>query len=198
MNALRIIGLLGLLGISRAEAQDRVRVLPVRSFAVQYAGSIGSGSIGYMRSDTTERIGVGLSFGHVSRAQGGPLNTWSLRFLYSPWKLRVSEHGRLEPLQVGLFISYTTGFDLRASWPTHLEKGYYWWLPNFRQHPYVRSQLSFERGTGVLRRVGAYLEVNTNDLYIYSWWPNRGTITVGDILFLGAGVQVFFAPHRSR
>lgn len=101
-------------------------------------------------------------------------------------------------MQTGLFVAYTTGLDLQASWPSHLEKGYYWWTPNFRQHLYLRSQISFERPMGTIRRVGAYLEVNTNDLYVYSWWPNRGSISVSDIVFLGAGVQVYFAPIGSK
>jgi hypothetical protein len=33
---------------------------------------------------------------------------------------------------------------------------------------------------------------------VYSWWPNKGSIGVGDILFFGAGVQVYFRPFAPR
>ena len=91
-----------------------------------------------------------------------------------------------------------TSANLGASWPSYLEKGYYWWTPNFRQHLYLRSQLSYRAGAGFIQRIGGYFEVNANDLYVYSWWPNRGSISVYDILFFGAGVQVYFKPYEVR
>lgn len=179
-------------------AQLLRNALPGRSVAMQYAGSTGLASIGGMRHTANERIGVGLSYGHTPRSHGGPLNTWVLRSMYTPWRVALNERWRLEPVQTGLFVAYTTGLDMRASWPSHLEKGYYWWLPNFRQHLFLRSQLSFHTGQGFVQRIGAYFEVNTNDLYVYSWWPNRGSISVGDILFFGAGVQVWFRPYGTH
>ena len=194
----RLLLLLGLLLPAPAVQAQLLRTpLPGRSLAVQYAGSIGLASVTAMRHTRTERIGVGLSYGRVPRAQGGPLDTWALRFLYSPWRVE-RQHWRLEPLQAGLFIAYTHGLDLRATWPSYLEKGYYWWTPNFRQHLFLRSQLSYRMGDGFAQRIGAYFEVNTNDLYVYSWWPNRGSISVGDILFFGASAQVYLRPYTPK
>ena len=181
-----------------ADAQFLRRVLPVRSVGTQYAGSTGLLSVGAMRHSPEGRIAAGLSFGHVPRSHGGSLNVWTLRFMYTPWRFDHGERWTLEPLQTGLFVAYTTGLDLSSHWPSHLEKGYYWWTPNFRQHPYLRSQLSYRTKAGTIQRIGAYFEVNTNDLYVYSWWPNRRSIGVNDIVFFGAGVQVHFAPLATR
>lgn len=181
-----------------AHAQFLRRVLPVRSVGTQYAGSIGLLSVGGMRHTATGKFGVGLSFGHVPHSHGGPLNTWVLRSMYTPWRIDKGDRWTLEPLQTGLFIAYTTGLDLSSHWPAYLDKGYYWWTPNFRQHLYLRSQLSYRTRSSTVQRIGAYLEVNTNDLYVYSWWPNRGSLRVYDILFFGTGVQVYFAPLKPR
>lgn len=177
-----------------ADAQFLRRVLPVRSIGTQYAGSIGLLSVSGMRHSPEGKIAAGLSFGHVPHSHGGSLNVWALRFMYTPWRIDQGERWTLEPLQTGLFVAYTTGLDLSSHWPSHLEKGYYWWTPNFRQHLYLRSQLSYRTKGSVIQRIGAYFEVNTNDLYVYSWWPNRSAISVYDILFFGTGVQVYLAP----
>ena len=180
------------------DAQLLRKALPGRSLAMQYAGSVGSWSIAAMRHTRNERIGAGFSYGRTPPSQGGPLNTWALRFMYTPWQVDLNARWRLEPVQTGVFIGYTTGLNLGASWPSYLEKGYYWWTPNFRQHLYLRSQLSYRAGAGFIQRIGGYFEVNANDLYVYSWWPNRGSISVYDILFFGAGVQVYFKPYEVR
>lgn len=200
MRAAYAIGvwLMLFLGTGEASAQLLRNTFPGRSVSAQYAGSIGLGSVGWMRHTHHERIGVGLWFGHAPRSYGGPLSTWALRFLYTPWRVDIGDRLQLEPLQVGLFIAYTAGLDLRSRWPSHLDKGYYWWFPNFRQHLHVRSQLGWRTGQDKTQRLAAYLEVNTNDLYVYSWWPNRGSIAVGDILFLGAGLQLYLKPFGPK
>lgn len=178
-----------------ASAQLLKKTFPGRTVDLQYAGSIGTVSIGTLRHTRNDRIGVGLSVGHVPRSEGGPLNSYTLRFQYDPWRVEIGKDWTWHPVQMGAFIAYTTGRDLRASWPGHFEKGYYWWSPNFRQHPYLRTMLGRRTGGGRVPQVSAYVEVNTNDLYIYSWFPNRGAISVGDILFLGAGVQLRFKKN---
>lgn len=186
------------LGTREVSAQLLRNTFPGSSISAQHAGSIGLASIGWMRHTHNERIGVGLWFGHTPRSHGGSLSTWALRFMYTPWKVDVGEHLLLEPIQVGVFVAYTAGLDLRTSWPSHLEKGYYWWFPNFRQHLHVRSQLGWRAGKDRSQRLAAYLEVNTNDLYVYSWWPNRKSISVGDIVFLGAGMQYYLKPFAPK
>ncbi|HEY0978454.1 MAG TPA: hypothetical protein VGE21_13355 [Flavobacteriales bacterium] len=181
-----------------ADAQLLRRLLPTRSLGTQYAGSIGLLSVSGMRHSPNGSIAAGLSFGHVPHSHGGSLNTWAMRFMYTPWRVDLNERWMLEPLQTGIFIAYTTGLDLSSHWPSHLEKGYYWWTPNFRQHLYLRTQLSYGTRAKTVQRIAAYFEVNTNDLYVYSWWPNRGAIRVYDILFFGTGVQVYFAPLKPK
>lgn len=197
-GAASIVLFCALLLAPSAHAQLFRKSLPVRSVGGQFAGSVGLFSINAMQHTRTERIGIGFGAGHVPHDQGGPLNTFSLRFMYTPWKLEITPRWQLEPLQTGVFVAYSTGLDLTATWPSYLERGYYWWFPNFRQHLYARSQLSYKLKGGKVQRVAAYLEVNTNDLYVYSWWPNRGSIRVYDILFFGAGVQVYLRPMEPR
>lgn len=191
MSRVRIAMILSaLLAVGDASAQLFKKTFPGRTVDLQYAGSIGSFSIGTLRHTRNDKLALGLNIGHVPRSAGGSLNIVALRFQYDPWRVRLGKDWVWHPMQLGAFISYTSGYDLRATWPEQFEKGYYWWFPNFRQHPYLRTMFGRRTHGDRVPQVSAYLEVNTNDLYIYSWFPNRGSISVGDILFLGAGMQV--------
>jgi hypothetical protein len=181
-----------------ANAQILRNSLPIRSLGGQFAGSVGLYSVNAMLHDRSERFGIGLGAGHVPHGQGGPINTFTFRGMYTPWSVDFRERWRWEPIQTGLFIAYSTGLDLEATWPSYLEKGYYWWSPNFRQHLFMRSQLSYRMKERAVQRVAVYFEMNTNDLYVYSWWPNRRSLSVYDIVFFGAGVQVYLAPLPPR
>lgn len=197
MHVRQAIGILAAVLITTTTSAQLLRgPLPGRSIGAQYAGSIGLVSVSAMRHNTSEKIGVGLSFGHVPRTHGGALNTWTLRGMYTPWRIDLTDRLSWQPLQTGLFIAYTTGLDLKSSWPSYLERGYYWWSPNFRQHLYVRSQLGWRTATS--QRIAAYFEMNTNDLYVFSWWPNRKSIPVMDIVFFGVGVQYYFKPFGPK
>lgn len=184
--------------ITSVSAQLFRNSLPGRSVGTQYAGSLGLLSVNAMRHARNERLGFGIGIGHVPHGHGGPLTTYTVRAIYTPWKLESGVRWQLEPVQAGLFVAYTSGLDLTAAWPSYLEKGYYWWTPNFRQHVFLRTQLSYRLHDRKVQRIAAYLEANTNDLYVYSWWPNRGFISVYDIVFFGAGVQVYFQPYTPR
>lgn len=181
-----------------SHAQPFRNLLPGRSVGMQYAGSVGLFSVNAMLHSRTERIAFGLGAGHVPKSNGGPLGTYTFRFMYTPWKVDLHERWSLEPVQTGIFVAYSTGIDLTAQWPSYFEKGYYWWLPNFRQHIFMRTQLSYRPKDRKVQRIAAYFEVNTNDLYVYSWWPNRSSISVYDIVFFGAGVQVCLKPSSPR
>jgi hypothetical protein len=181
-----------------ASAQILRNSLPIRSLGGQFAGSVGLFSVNAMLHNRSERLGIGVGAGHVPHDQGGPINTFTLRGMYTPWSVGFRERWRWEPIQTGLFIAYSTGVDLEATWPSYLEKGYYWWSPNFRQHLFMRSQLSYRMKERTVQRVAAYFEINTNDLYVYSWWPNRRSLSLYDIVFFGAGVQVYLAPLPPR
>jgi len=41
-------------------------------------------------------------------------------------------------------------------------------------------------------RVAFYFEENTNELYIFSYFTNRKTIKVYDIIFFGTGIKLYF------
>ena len=184
--------------VSAGYGQPFRNSLPGTSVGTQYAGSVGLLSVNAMRHARNERLGFGIGIGHVPHGHGGPLTTYTVRAMYTPWQLKTDGRWQLEPLQAGLFVTYTSGLDLTAAWPSYLEKGYYWWTPNFRQHVFLRTQLSYRLRDRKVQRIAAYLEANTNDLYVYSWWPNRGFISVYDIVFFGAGVQVYFQPYTPR
>ena len=172
------------------QGQFLCSTFPERSLTAQYAGSIGTGSLAYTLYGRSAKWGVGLSYGRTPESAGGPLNTYALRVIFTPWDLELGSRLSLQPVRTGLFVAYTAGFDLRATWPSYLEPGYYWWTPNFRQHLYLRSQLSYRTGPRFAERIGVYFEANTNDLYVYSWWRNRRSITPYDIIFFGIGVEL--------
>jgi hypothetical protein len=197
-----LFALLLLYGTAPVWAQAPGEAAARWSFSGQYGGSIGTVAIGAIRHARNERIGVGLFYGRTPHHQGGPINAYTAKFMYTPWQVRLKGKWYLEPLQTGAFVSYSTGQDLSSHWPGHLDPGYYWWTNNFRQHLFLRTQLSRQVALGRVERIGAWFEVNTNDLYVYSWWPNRAALSVYDILFFGAGVQVYLRPseatgHRS-
>ena len=188
--------ILGLSGPSTA--QPLQKAFPGRSIGAQYAGSVGLFSVNALLHSRNERLALGLGAGHVPKAQGGPLGTYTFRFMYTPWQVDIHDRWMLEPFQTGLVVAFSTGLDLTAQWPSYLDRGYYWWLPNFRQHLFVRTQLSYRPKERKVQRIAAYFEVNTNDLYVYSWWPNRSSITLYEIVFFGAGLQLYFKPSAMR
>jgi hypothetical protein len=97
----------------------------------------------------------------------------------------------MEPLQIGIFLAQNFGKNIDFKWSSKYPKGYYWWGSSFRQHIFFSTQLSRALPKGYFSKVSLYLEANTNDLYLYSYFSNRNTITLYDIFFLGIGTKFY-------
>jgi len=165
------------------------RKLPHQGVSLQFAGSVGFLSAGYYRRTEKEKIELSLIYGHTPRVFGGPLHSVSFKFLYSPFRIGFLHRFSFEPLQAGIFIAQNFGRNLYVTWPDKYPSHYYWWPNSLREHVFASSQVSFSPTHTAFEKISAYFEANTNDLYIYSWAPNRGAITLYDIIFFGIGIK---------
>jgi len=174
-------------------AHEKVKdVFPHEVISLQFAGSVGFFSGGYWRASKKENIGLGLIYGYTPQVFGGPLHSLSFKFLYSPFKVHFLHHFCFEPLQAGVFIAQNFGKNLYLTWPDKYPKHYYWWSNSLREHVFVSSQMSYYLPGKTFEKVSLYFEANTNDLYIYSYFPNRGAIRLYDIIFFGIGIKAGF------
>jgi hypothetical protein len=163
-------------------------ILPKSSWAMQYAGSIGFASVGYFRQTQNEKIELGFLYGHTPQKYGGPLNSLTLKLIYNPFKIKLSNKVRFEPIQTGLFITGWFGENTDISWSSRYPKGYYFWQSNMRKHIFVSSQFSLLLHR--VERVSLCFEANTNDLYMYTYAVNKN-LSLSDIIFYGIGLKIY-------
>jgi hypothetical protein len=162
-------------------------------FNLQYAGSTGFLNAGVGKRTASEKLELGLMYGHTPKTFGGPLHSFTLKFLYSPWQIKFREV-IFEPVQPGLFICQHFGKNVEVLWPrSQYPRGYYWWPRSLRRHLFVSSAVSFNTGFKEFRRASFYFETNTNDLYLFSYLnkKNYNTLSFYDIIFFGLGVKVY-------
>jgi hypothetical protein len=160
--------------------------MPVLS--AQFAGSVGLGSIGYHRIFCKDKLMLGIVYGNTPKRFGG-IHSFSIKFKYSPFRIPISKRLILEPIQPGLFIFQNLGENIKLTWPSQYNGGYYWWGKSLRQHVFLSTQVSWKLQKTYFRNIGLYFETNTNDLYLHSYFPNRKSISIYDILFFGVGLQ---------
>lgn len=180
-----IFSLLLVLGFT-ASAQRKTIV------TVQYAGSIGYISLGGGVTSKTEKLQHELLYGFVPKAYGGPLDKITYRFTYLPFKLRLNEKITWRPINPVAFASYNigTGYSLQPSFKKY-DEDYYWWSPALRLHLGANTAVEIANSGGKSKTV-FFLEANTNDRYITTWWDNTSNLHLTDIFFMGAGVKVLF------
>lgn len=160
------------------------------AIGVQYAGSVGFLSAGYFKNNTKDKLSIGLVYGYTPKQLGGPLGSLSLKFRYNPFHLRLYKHLYWDPIQAGIFLAQNFGKNIDFKWGGKYPKGYYWWGSSFRQHVFFSTQLAMELQKGRFSKVSLYFETNTNDLYLYSYFPNRETLSLYDIFFFGIGMRL--------
>jgi hypothetical protein len=161
---------------------------------LQYAGSNGFLSIGLGYDIFKNNARVSINYGHVPNVYGGPLNIISTKLLYVPGTYKWSEKILVSPFDAGLMISYHMGSDFRSRWPTHrYPENYYWWQTSFRFHinyqPSVTYLLSEKN---VFKSWTAYLDFNTNELYLVSYGKNLHSLKLSDVIKLGAGIRLHY------
>ena len=160
---------------------------------VQYAGSIGFVSFGAGYDVFKSKARFSMHYGFVPSTKGGPLNILTLKLFCKPTSWRLSENMKINPFDFGVMGSYHYGDDFDEQWPDVHPKGYYWWNPALRLHLAMESSVSYKFPKDHrFNAISAYLEFNTNDLYIVSYAKNASTIKPWQIIKLGTGVRLNF------
>jgi hypothetical protein len=158
----------------------------------QFAGSIGYLSVGggyvhnrYIQSE--------LLYGFVPAQYGGPRSKITYRFLWQPVELELNSRWTWKPIGTSVFLSYSLdkNMTLLPSYSKY-QKDYYWWSTALRKH--LGFQTAFERKDRSKPgpRTQYYMEWNTNDLYMVSYWENRREMSPLDIFFWGFGIRRYF------
>jgi hypothetical protein len=184
--------LLLLFFFSKSKAQFHFKkVLPKSVITAQYAGSTGFLTVGFSKLTNNNKIELGMLYSRVPRSMGGVTNSASLKFTYTPFDITLYKKLNLQPFQTGVFLSQNFSENLRPQWDKKYPAGYYWWPRSLRTHLFFSSQISIEIDKLALDRVGFYFETNTNDLYVYSYLPNRKAMRIYDIFFFGLGIKLY-------
>jgi hypothetical protein len=181
-----------------ASQEKKAGFLPNTAVSLQYAGSTGFLTIGYLRSTARDRGQFGLQYGYTPAVFGGDLHSLSFKFLYNPIKLKLKDRVVFEPVQIGGFISQNFGKALEPQWGPQYSHKYYWWNASLRYHPFISTSVGIRTPSWRrIERVSAYFEVNTNDLYIASYFPkgNNHVMPLSGILFFGTGVKVYLKKY---
>jgi hypothetical protein len=174
------------------KAQDRALFSPDH-LILQYAGSIGevSGGVGYNVFKGKAR--ASLHFGHVPKAEGGPLTILSTKLIFIPRSYRISERAIINPFDAGLMVSYHFGEAFQSTWPSHYPENYYWWKTTFRFHLNIESSITVKiRDHTTFKAITGYIEFNSNELYLVSFFQNMESLRLADVVMLGAGAKFHF------
>lgn len=165
-----------------------------RHVLLQAAGGQGLVAVGAGYTMARRRLELDALLGYVPQKYSRTaMGIGTIKITYSPWIIPLAHHRwGLRPFAVGAFVSYTASKGLNSSRDGKYEKGYYWWSSHTRVGPFVGGQIQYERPRSThrdARTISLYYELGTNELYLASWWANRGELTLREILTLGMGVK---------
>ncbi|MCU0422694.1 MAG: hypothetical protein MUC81_07760 [Bacteroidia bacterium] len=162
----------------------------------QYAGSIGYFSIGVGVTSKKQKAHHELLFGHTPKEFGGPLDKLTYKYSWYPFSIKLSKHSDFYPINPTLFAALNFGdrFGLQQSYKKY-DHDYYWWSPGLRFHGGINMAFST---TSLFKKTKTifYLEANTNDRYITTYYDNTGNMGLGDLFYLGLGIKVM--PKRNN
>lgn len=156
----------------------------------QYAGSIGfaSAGIGY---DVFGKHRLSLHYGYVPAHRGGPLNIIASKLIFSTYDIRLGNSLTFHPIDAGLMVTYHVEDQFNSRWPQHrYPDGYYWWRPAWRPHLLTQTSITLYPEMGWFKSVAAYIEFNTNELYLISFLKNMRSLSITDIVKVGVGVGI--------
>jgi len=161
---------------------------------VQYAGSVGWLSVGVDYDlFKKERARLGLLYGYVPENRGGELHLVSASFFYETIEKRLSERLTLNPLDVGLKVSYHFGDNFYTVWPDRYPRRYYWWPTSFLMHVATQHSLTLKMPEGsAVQAITGYADLNTNGLYLVGFFQNASSNKLHHIFKLGFGVRLKF------
>jgi hypothetical protein len=161
---------------------------------VQFAGNIGLLSVGpgysYFRDKVQTDILYGITPAFETQTS---IHILTAKTAYHPVKVKLNKGYILEPLRLGMGISYSIGNQFYTSWPDRYPDGYYWWTTSFRLTPFLGTSISRSIGNGdtAIKRVQLYSELGTHDLAIISMVNNKH-FPVGRILNIAFGTKLVF------
>ncbi|HEX8428285.1 hypothetical protein [Hymenobacter sp.] len=165
---------------------------------LQTAGGIGMVAAGVGYTLLHDRLEADILFGYVpEKYAGSSLSIATLKALYTPYSINLSEKFQVRPLTLGLYVSYTGGVINEGETGQYPE-GYYWFSRDTRFGPLLGSRLTYRYASAThperQRRISAYYELGSNDLYLTSYFSNanRKALSPFDIMTLGFGLKMDF------
>lgn len=183
---------LSLLIFRNAKAQENKRLYRFL-VTTQYAGSIGFLSHGIGVTNNKQKLHYELLYGRVPHRFGGPTEKITVKFSYYPFSVPFSAKVTWKVINPGVFVSKNFGdrFPLvpdRDKYP----QGYYWWAPGLRFHLAFNTAATFRISKKADRKLMLYLETNTNERYITTFFSDKNykTIPFWELWLLGWGVKV--------
>ncbi|GAA4018979.1 hypothetical protein GCM10022408_36160 [Hymenobacter fastidiosus] len=166
-----------------------------RHLMVQTGGGLGMVAVGAGYSYANNKVETDILLGYVpKRFAGSTLSLASVKLLYSPFTLRITDQWQVKPLTVGAYLSYTHG-TLNDEERGQYTKDYYWFSTDTRYGPLAGSRLSYlrpGRNGSAPKAVSLYYELGSNDLYLISYAQNRKGLSFGQVLTLAIGVKADF------
>ena len=172
-------------------AQHSLKELaPYTTFTFQYAGSTGLISAGIAKTGKKQLFELGLLYGYTPALGDHANHSLSIKLNVSPFQVHIAQKLYWQPIQAGGFLCQNFGKNLGLIWDQQYPKGYYWWSRSTRIHLFFSTQITVDSGIDFIDKIAFYIETNTNDLYISSYFPNRQTMRITDIFFLGTGCKL--------
>ncbi len=168
-----------------------------RHLVLQTGGGLGMVAAGAGYAFAKNRLETDILLGYVPKKYAGStLSLASLKFMYSPFSLPVGEKFRVLPLTVGAYFSYTHG-TINDELKGQYSSDYYWFSTDTRYGLLAGSRITFlaapVAATGQPRKLSAFYELGSNDLYMASYLTNnKGGLRFGQILTLALGVKADF------
>ncbi len=176
-----------------SKGQEKQPIVP--DFAtLQFAGSIGVGSVGFGYEVFGNNVRFSLHYGRVPVRRGGNIHVFAAKMAYVPLIITASSRAVIHPLDIGLMASWHEGDGIKSRWPEYqYPRGYYWWHPSLRFHLLTETSIRYDLpGEQVVKSVTGYVELNANDLYIISFAQNAGSVRLTDIVKTGIGIRIGF------
>lgn len=163
---------------------------------VQFAGSVGAGSVGtgwiYGRKDNWFSD---FAVGFVPRsAYDKVITVLTVKQGYSPWDIPIaSSKISVSPLNCGLFISYTIDENFWFSEPEKYDPPYYGFSTGVKLNPYIGQAITynFNPSSSHKQSLSIYYEFSTCDFKIISALSNS-YLKIKDYLSLAIGIRYRF------
>jgi len=162
---------------------------------VQFAGNIGFLSLGPGYWYAGKRMELDIMYGYVPKSVGGILHSLTIKNTGMPFKsIQLGEQTKLDPLTLGIPVSYTFGKQFffvppKDQYPSR----YYDYSSALRIGFFAGGKITQEFGPHYLiREAGLYYELGTYDLLIHNYIFNKDNLRFGDLFSLGIGMQIKF------